>query len=119
MVMAVRGAIQVQSNQRESITDSVVKLVENMVRENAISEDEIISIMFSQTKDLNAMNPATALRETGFARVPLFCCQEPEYPGSLARTVRVLLTFNCPRKRDIVPVYLDGAERLRADLFKK
>lgn len=119
MVMAVRGAIQVQSNQRESITDSVVKLIEKMVSENEIPEDEIISIVFSQTKDLNTMNPATALRETGFSRVPLFCCQEPDYPGSLARTVRVLLTFNAPEKRHVVPVYLDGAEMLRADLFKK
>ena len=90
-----------------------------MVAENEISEDDIISIVFSQTKDLNAMNPATALRQAGFSQVPLFCCQEPEYAGSLQRTIRVLLTFNTPERRKAAPVYLDGAEALRTDLFEQ
>ena len=119
MVMAVRGAIQVKSNTAEAIETSVVKLIETMVTKNVLSEGDIVSILFSQTKDLNALNPATALRRTGFSRVPLFCTQEPEYAGSMERVIRVLITVNVDKKRKQVPVYLGGAERLRKDLFEK
>ena len=119
MVTAVRGAIQIEADDSSLISRSVVKLIETIVAENKIAEGDIVSIMFSQTKDITAINPATALRETGFAGVPLFCSQEPEYSGSMPRIVRVLITYNLDGKKDPTPVYLGGAEKLRADLFDK
>lgn len=119
MVIAVRGAIKVAENTRDTIRHAVKKLIENLARENQIVEDDVVSMVFSLTKDITAMNPATALRETGFAGVPLFCAQEPEYDGSVPGIIRVLITLNVEIKRKAVPVYLDGAEILRADLFEK
>jgi len=119
MVMAVRGAIKVAENTRDTIREAVKKLVECLARENQFVEDDVVSLVFTMTKDITAMNPATALRETGFAGVPLFCAQEPEYDGSVPGIVRVLVTLNIEKKRKPVPVYLDGAEMLRADLFDK
>jgi len=119
MTLAVRGAIQVRANEIGPIKNAVLKLIETVVSENSIAESDIVSIIFSLTNDITALNPATALRETGFASVPLFCAQEPEYAGSMPRVIRVLITVNADKKRNPVPVYLDGAEMLRADLFKK
>jgi chorismate mutase len=119
MVMAVRGAIKVAENSSDSIKKSVKKLIESVARENAFAEDDVISMIFSLTKDITALNPATALRETGFANVALFCTQEPEYSGSVPGIIRVIVTLNVDQKRKAVPVYLDGAETLRTDLFQK
>jgi chorismate mutase len=103
-------------NNEASIRDAVTKLLSELVRENGIEETDIISIVFSQTNDIDAMNPATALRTLGFASVPLFCVQEPNIVGAPTGIIRVLLT--CSTERDsLVPVYLNGAERLRRDLF--
>jgi chorismate mutase len=116
MTRAVRGAIQVGENSRRAIEDSTVKLVSEVLRANAIEERLIVSIIFSVTEDLTAANPATSIRREGFASTPLFCTQEPRVDGGMERVIRVLVTFESPDRRETVPVYLDGAEALRADL---
>jgi chorismate mutase len=116
MTRAVRGAIQVGNNSRDAIEHSTVRLVNEVLRANVIAEQRIVSIIFSLTEDLTAANPATSIRREGFAGTPLFCTQEPRVDGSMARVIRVLVTFESPDQRETVPVYLDGAEALRADL---
>jgi chorismate mutase len=116
MTRAVRGAIQVGENSRRAIEDSTVKLVNEVLRANGIEEQQIVSIIFSVTEDLRAANPATSIRREGFARTPLFCTQEPRVDGGMERVIRVLVTFESADRREVVPVYLDGAEALRADL---
>ncbi len=123
MVRAVRGAIQIDANDPESIRSGVVDLVGELVRRNHVVAERIVSIIFSQTDDLTALNPATALRSDealGFGAyrdVPLFCTQEPRYDTAMPRMIRVLLTFSADAAAPLVPVYLNGAELLRADLF--
>lgn len=119
MVRAVRGATFIDENSFESIGQGVRSLVTALVANNRISEDQIVSILFSQTKDLTNANPAGALRELGYATVPLFCTQEPEYPNAHPRVVRVLVTYNDEHNRRPQPVYLNGAEKLRQDIFSK
>jgi chorismate mutase len=116
MTRAVRGAIQVEENSRRAIEESAVRLIGEVLRVNAIGERQIVSIIFSVTEDLRAANPATSIRREGFAGTPLFCAQEPRVDGGMERVIRVLVTFDSPDGRETVPVYLDGAEALRADL---
>lgn len=114
---AVRGAIQVEQDDKERLGEAVIRLVSAIVSQNDIDEQSIVSILFSQTRDLTSANPASCLRVHGFAETPLFCTQEPEYPNSLPRVVRVLITYNAERADDrLEPVYLDGAEKLRPDV---
>ena len=70
MTKAVRGAIQVREDSRQAIGDAVVRLVTEILRANAIAENHIVSIIFSLTQDLTALNPATGLRQVGFADPP-------------------------------------------------
>ena len=116
MTRAVRGAIQVSENAAAAIERAGTRLVTELLRQNAVAEDHIVSILFSMTEDLTAANPATGLRRTGFASTPLFCTQEARVQGALPRIIRALLTFEAPEGRRPVPVYLDGAEGLRPDL---
>lgn len=115
MVRAVRGAVFV-SNETASIRAAVTKLVADMMSRNDIDESDIISIVFSLTSDIDAMNPATALRTIGFGSVPLFCAQEPHIVNAPTGIIRVLLTCSTERQH-LEPVYENGAEHLRDDLF--
>lgn len=115
-VKAVRGAIQLEKDSPEAMTDGVRRLLEQLLERNGISEEHIVSIIFSQTGDLTTENPARALRRSGFASTPLFCTSEPEYPDSLPRTLRVLVTFETDSAVETKPVYLDGARGLRPDI---
>jgi chorismate mutase len=117
MVKAVRGAISVNNNDHISMEKAVFQLISTIIEKNKIEESNIISIIFSQTKDLNIANPAAALRASGkFASIPLFCTQEPEYENSMNSLVRVLVTFEGGQSDSIHPVYLGRASHLRTDL---
>jgi chorismate mutase len=86
------------------------------MRSNAIRTEDIVSIVFSLTSDLDAGNPATGLRESGLSEAPLFCVQEANVAGGMAGIIRALLTFESAAGTKVVPVYLDGAEALRPDI---
>ncbi len=116
-VKAVRGAIQIKKNNAKQIEQGVVKLIKSILEINRIDITDIISIIFSQTSDLNEMNPASALRTEGYNETPLFCTQEPEIKGSMEKVIRVLITTESVV--DLKPVYLEGAEKLRLDLISK
>ena len=116
MTKAVRGAIQVREDTAQAIGAAAVRLVKEILRLNVIAENHIVSIIFSLTQDLSAMNPATGLRRVGFAATPLFCAQEARIAGSMPRVIRALVTWESLERRETVPVYLDGAEALRSDL---
>ena len=117
ITQAVRGAVQIPGDNREDIRKGVAEVLKKLLEENRLTPEDLVSIQFTVTGDLVSLNPAAALRTGGYGEVPLFCAREPEYPDSLPRMIRVLLTFQVPEKIRAVPVYLDGAEKLRPDLF--
>ena len=118
MVKAVRGAVQVEADERGLITSEIKKMIEEIVSSNKIEVPDIVSILFTVTGDLKSVNPAAALRAGGdFADTPLFCAQEPETAGALPMMIRVLMTCeNCDNEQVIKHVYTGGAEKLRPDL---
>lgn len=116
MVRAVRGAVQLEDNSREAVLQGVSEMIEGLLTGNALEEDQIISVQFTQTSDVTALNSAAALRHKGFGEVPLFCAQEPDYQGSLPLMIRVLITAHVDDGRKLKPLYLGGAKKLRPDL---
>jgi chorismate mutase len=118
MVRGVRGATTVESNARDEILEAADELLREIVRLNAIDHDDVASILFSATADLNAEFPAVAARQAGWTDVALECVQEMNVPGSLARCLRILMHVNTTRSpRELVHVYLRGARALRPDLL--
>lgn len=118
-VKAVRGAVGIAENSVESIRGGVERLMLRLLEVNELQEEELVSVQFSITRDLTALNPASAFRELGFYRVPLFCAQEPAIDGAMGQVVRVLLTLQADDSGDLQPVYIEGAERLRPDLTEQ
>ena len=117
MVRAIRGAIQVDANERDAILSGVTELVTEVMERNRLTTDDVISVIFTVTHDLNAEFPALAARKLGFHDVPLLCALEIDVPGSLPRVVRLLAHVNTDRPRqEIQHVYLRGATVLRQDI---
>jgi monofunctional chorismate mutase len=106
----------VAENSAAAIREATVRLVSELLGRNSVQEGCVISLLFSVTRDLTKANPATAARSLGLEQAPLFCLQEADFEGSLARVIRVLLTYEGERERPPVPVYLEGAAALRPDL---
>jgi chorismate mutase len=112
----VRGAITAQENSREAILAATRELLEAIVVANNIEPNDIASIYFTATIDLNATYPALAARQLGWLDLALLCGQELEVPDSLRRCIRVLLHWNTSKSvKEIVHVYLGEAVILRPD----
>lgn len=115
-VQGIRGAITVEYNTAEAIIQATTDLLEEIVQSNAIESDDIASIFFSTSPDLNAEFPAVAARRLGLTNVALFCSQEIGVPGSLPMCVRILLHVNTDKRaKEITHIYLGGARDLRPD----
>jgi chorismate mutase len=113
----VRGAIQVELDERQVILDGVSELVKEVMSRNQIEPDQLISILFTATPDLKSEFPAYAARQLGLIDVPLMCASEIAVPGALPRTLRLLAHFDTELRRgEIRHVYLRGAAALRTDL---
>jgi len=116
-VKAIRGAIQVEADDRGAILDGTAELVTQVMRRNNLRTDEVISVIFSATPDLTAEFPALAARSLGFQEVPLLCCTEIGVPGAMPRVVRLMMHVDSSMRRsDIQHVYLRGAAALRLDI---
>ena len=66
MIYALRGAITVEKDTAEAVDDAVKELMSEIFSANSLSEDDIISVIFSQTKDIRSRNAAAACRRGGF-----------------------------------------------------
>lgn len=116
-VRAIRGATTLEVDEREHLHARTQELVDAILRDNALSTDDLISIFFTCTPDIVSDFPAAAARQMGLGDVPLMCAQEMAVPGALARVVRVMVHAHLEKSRaEIVHVYLHEAVALRRDL---
>lgn len=116
-VRAIRGAIQIDANERDEILKGASELVTEVLHRNGIDPADLISIVFTATPDLNAEFPAYAARLLGLTDVPLLCSTEIAVPGSMPRVLRLLAHVETALTRaQIRHVYLRGASALRTDL---
>jgi chorismate mutase len=116
-VRALRGATQVDTDDRESIIEATAELVLAVLERNRLGTDALISIVFTTTPDLTAEFPAYAARSIGISDVPLLCASEIAVPGAMPRVVRLLAHVDVEMTRaEARHVYLRGAAALRTDL---
>lgn len=118
-VRAVRGATQLDADDREHMLERVAEMVTDVMEANSLDVNDFISVIFTATPDLVSEFPAYAARRLGFGDVPLICARELDVSGAMPRVVRMLahVETDLPRK-EITHVYLHGAAALRSDLTK-
>jgi chorismate mutase len=116
-VRAIRGATQVDENDRDAILTGSAELVLAVLERNQLEPDDLISAIFTVTPDLNADFPAYAARKAGLVDVPLLCSTEIPVPGAMPRVVRMMAHVETSKQRsELRHVYLRGAAQLRTDL---
>lgn len=112
----IRGATTVETNSPDAILEATTELLAEMMQANDLKVDDLASVFFTTTHDLNAEFPAVAARRLGWHDIALMCGHEMDVPGSLAMCLRILLHANTEREpHQLVHVYLRGAKVLRPD----
>jgi len=116
-VRGIRGAIRIKENTKECIHTSTKLLLLKMIEKNDIVKDDIASVFFTTTADINADFPAYATRELDWQMVPLLCAVEINVPHGMTRLLRILIHVNTEKNQDqIIHVYLGETQKLRPDL---
>ncbi len=116
-VRGVRGAITSEGNNSSDILNNTTILLKEIFKQNNIIQEDLVSIFFTLTSDLDAVFPAVAARQLGLTDVPLMCLKEIDVPGSLRSCIRILVQFNTDKTNtDLHHIYLKGAVVLRPDL---
>ena len=113
---AVRGAVQAERNDEDSILSATEALMRELIDRNELVPDDFVSVILTCTDDLNAQFPAVGARAVGLDQVPLLCNRELDVPGAMERVIRVLAHYYGPADRRPEHVYIRETQRLRADL---
>ncbi len=112
----VRGATTVSENTPEAILEATRELLTKIIEANDLKIEDIASVFFTTTADLNAEYPALGARQIGWHDVALMCGHEMSVPHGLKKCLRVLIHWNTTRRIDeIQHVYIRGAVSLRPD----
>ena len=117
MIRGIRGATTVESNSNKAILEATQELLRAMIERNGIIEDDVASVLFSATPELDETFPATAARDMGWTRTALMGFQEADVKHGLPMCIRVLIHWNTDKALDeIQHVFLRDAVVLRPDL---
>ncbi len=116
-VRAIRGATTASENTVGAIREAVTELLDELEEHNQLDPNEIISAIFTTTRDLDAVFPAAIARERPhWNNVALLDVQQMHVEGSLERCIRFLIHVNTPVSQlEIYHPYLRQAKNLRPD----
>lgn len=120
-VRGIRGAITVQENTSKQIKDATYEMLNKIINLNSIQEDDVISVIFTMTSDLDQVYPSIVLRELfNWNNTPILNFEEKNIVNSLRKCIRVLIYIHTDKaKKDMVHIYLREAKKLRPDLYSK
>ena len=111
---SIRGAIAVVENNEESIMSSSKKLINEILINNAITENDIEFVIFTVTSDITETFPAKAFRELGMTSIAAIDTLAPNINNDLSGCIRILIYLNKDLD-EINHIYLDDAKKLRPD----
>ena len=115
-ICALRGATTSDHNSVESISSAVEELLSELVTRNNLIPDQIISVTFSVTSDLDACFPASiARKKTGWEKIALLDCQQMFVKDDLSKCIRLLAYVSLPKEQLPQNPYLRKAKNLRPD----
>ena len=116
-VRAIRGATQVEVDEKEHVLALTRELVTEVMTVNELKNDDVISMVFSATRDITSIAPAAAARQLGMHETALLCLQEMHVEGSLPLMIRLIAHVETERPRELIQnVYQRGTHVLRSDV---
>ena len=112
----IRGATTATGNSAREIEDAVVELINELISRNNLIKKNLLSIIFTSTKDLNACFPASIARKcNGLDSVAFLDCQQMYVPDDVDFCIRIMVQVLLPLNNPVQHPYLRGASKLRTD----
>ena len=112
----IRGATTASGNSAREIEVAVVELINELISRNNLIKKNLLSIIFTSTKDLNACFPASIARKcNGLDSVAFLDCQQMYVPNDLDFCIRMMAQVVLPLDSSVKHPYLRGASKLRTD----
>ncbi|SHE92518.1 chorismate mutase [Clostridium fallax] len=121
-MIALRGATTILNNSEEDIKTESIKLFNEIIKENNLDLNKIISIIFSCTDDIDKEYPGKFIRENfdiKYVSIMHFNEMKVNKPSYLPMCIRLSIYYNDTIKQENVKhIYLNEAKVLRKDLVK-
>ncbi len=115
-IIIIRGATTASGNSAREIEDAVVELIDELISRNNLIKNNLLSITFTSTKDLDACFPASIARKcNGLDSVAFLDCQQMYVPNDVDFCIRIMAQVLLPSDNPIKHPYLRGASKLRSD----
>ena len=112
----IRGATTATGNSVKEIENAVVELIDELISRNNLIKQNLLSITFTVTKDLDACFPASVARKyNGLDSVALLDCQQMYVPFDVDFCIRLMAQVLLPTNTKVKHPYLRGASKLRTD----
>ena len=112
----IRGATTSEGNTKSDIVSAVNELIEELITRNNLETINILSIIFTVTKDLNACFPASVARKyKGLDNVAFLDCQQMFVQDDVNFCIRLMAQVYLPLNLEPNHPYLRGASDLRPD----
>ena len=112
----IRGATTASGNSVKEIENAVVELVDELISRNNIIKENLLSITFTATKDLDACFPASIARKcNGLDAVAFLDCQQMHVTNDIDFCIRIMAQVMLPSNNHLNHPYLRGASKLRSD----
>ena len=112
----IRGATTAKDNSVKGIESAVVELIEELITRNNIVVNNLLSITFTVTKDLDACFPASIARKCkNLDSVAFLDCQQMYVPNDIDFCIRLMAQVSLPADQSVNHPYLRGASKLRSD----
>jgi len=116
-MIALRGATTIKENSADCIREASLELFEELIRANSIALEDIVSIIFSCTEDVNKDYPGKFVRQHyKLSYTAIMHFNEMKVENSLPLCIRIMLLINKASAENIKFVYLNNAKTLRRDL---
>ena len=115
-VTFIRGATTATGNSVKEIENAVIELIDELISSNNLIKQNLLSITFTVTKDLDACFPASVARKyNGLDSVALLDCQQMYVPFDVDFCIRLMAQVLLPTNTKVKHPYLRGASKLRSD----
>ena len=112
----IRGATTATGNSFKELEEAVVELIDELISRNNLTKENILSITFTTTKDLDVCFPASIARKcNGLDLVAFLDCQQMYVPNDVNFCIRIMAQVLLPPNISLKHPYLRGASKLRAD----
>ena len=112
----IRGATTASGNSVREIEVVVVELINELISRNNLIKENILSITFTATKDLDACFPASIARKfNGLNSVAFIDCQQMYVSNDVDFCIRIMAQVLLPPNYAIKHPYLRNAAKLRKD----